>query len=324
MPVDESILRSALNTTLESTDLYEFGTKVQGKVRDSYVTGDGRRILVVTDRVSAFDMILGTIPFKGQVLSTLAAWWFEQTRDVVPNHMLAAPDPNVMVAKQCTPLHLEFVVRAYLTGVTSTSIWTHYAKGKREFCGHKLPNGLKQHQRLPELLLTPSTKAEHGGHDESISRADAISRGIITASDFDQAADYALALFRHGQALSEQRGLLLVDTKYEFGKTADGQLVVMDEIHTPDSSRYWYRDTYEAQLAAGQAPTALDKEYIRRWLSERGYSGEGLAPRLTDEVRVQAATRYIAAFEQLCGVQFVPNRERPELRIRRALQSYFA
>lgn len=319
MSVDVETLRRGLGLTLERTSFFELGPKVEGKVRDSYLPGDGRRILVTTDRISAFDRVLGTLPFKGQVLNQLSAWWFEQTRSVAPNHLRAVPDPSVTIAIECEPLPVEWVVRAYLTGVTSTSIWTHYARGEREFCGHRLPDGLKKNEPLPEPILTPSTKAEKGGHDESVSRATLLERGVIDEETFDRAAAIALALFARGQRICAERGLILVDTKYELGRAPDGSLVVIDEVHTPDSSRIWLAGSYEARLSRGEEPESFDKEYVRRWLAAQGFTGDGPIPPIPDDVRVEAARRYIEACEAIRGEAFVPDLSPPLDRIRASL-----
>lgn len=316
----DEVLTGQLGRTLTGTNFAGLGRRYEGKVRDNYSLPDGRRILVVTDRISAFDVVLGTIPFKGQVLNQTAQYWFEETAKIAPNHVLSVPDPNVTIARECTPLMAEFVMRSYLTGVTTTSIWYAYERGAREFCGHKLPEGMKKNQRLPRPILTPSTKAEKGDHDESVSRAELIRRGAITAEDFDRGAAIAEAVFAFGQRRAAERGLILADTKYELGKTPDGEIVIIDEIHTPDSSRYWYADDYEQRLARGEEPRGLDKEYVRRWLvDERGYRGEGASPPLTDEVRVEAARRYIATYELLTGRAFVPDTSDPLPRIARNL-----
>lgn len=319
MTVTVDTLKQGLSLTLDHSDLDALGTKYEGKVRDNYSTKDGRRILVVTDRISAFDRVLGTLPFKGQVLNQIAAWWFEETKSIVPNHVLDVPDPNVMIGVECEPLPVEMVVRAYLTGVTSTSIWTHYERGERVFCGHRLPEGLRKHEKLPEPILTPSTKAEKGDHDVSASREEILAMGKISARDFDEAAAYAMALFRHGQEVCAKRGLILVDTKYEFGKTKDGRIVVIDEIHTPDSSRYWYSSTYRERFEAGSNPESFDKEYVRRFLADIGYKGDGPVPTIPDDVRVEAARRYIEACDVIRGTPFVPNLETPLPRIHRNL-----
>lgn len=316
--VDSATLHKALPNCLASTDFRSFGAHYEGKVRDNY-TRDGKRYIVVTDRISAFDRVLGTIPFKGQVLNRLAAWWFEKTGSVVPNHVLRVPDPNVLECVECEPLLVEMVVRAYATGTTSTSLWTHYEKGVRVFCGHRLPEGLKKHQKLPAPILTPTTKAPKGEHDVSGSREEILATGKVTAKDFDEAALLATKLFAAGQAICAERGLILVDTKYEFGRTPDGRLVVIDEIHTPDSSRFWQASTYEERFRAGQDPAPLDKDFVRRWYIEQGYKGDGDAPAMPDDVRVGAAERYIAAFEQITGETFVPDTEPPLTRMARNL-----
>jgi len=317
-PVDEQILRAQLGKTLGATDFPELGEKYEGKVRDSYVR-DGKRTLVATDRLSAFDVVLGTIPFKGQVLNEMAAFWFEATADLVPNHVINVPDPAVMVARECQLLPVEFVMRAYMTGVTSTSIWTHYQKGARSFCGHDLPDGMRKNQALPKAILTPSTKAEKGEHDRSVSRAEILEMGVLSAADFDRAADMCARVFAFGQQEALRRGLILVDTKYEIGRKPDGTLCFIDEIHTPDSSRYWYADDYQARFDRGEEPRGLDKEYVRRTLAEQGYKGDGPPPRLTDDVRVEAARRYIQVCELVTGKPFVPDADEPLARIKRNL-----
>jgi len=317
------LFQQALSKPLAHTH-FDWGRRYEGKVRDNYTTEDGRRVLVVTDRVSAFDRILGTLPLKGQILNWVSSWWFEQTRDVAENHVLATPDPNVLVAVECEPLPVEMVVRAYLTGTTSTSIWVHYARGERVFCGHRLPDGLRQHQKLEQPLLTPSTKAEKGAHDVSASREQILETSGMSAADFDRAAELALALFQRGQELCARRGLILVDTKYEFGRNPDGRIVVMDEIHTPDSSRFWYEATYSERLERGEAPESLDKEYLRRYLAGLGFTGDGDVPPIPDEIRIEASRRYLEAAERITGEPFRPNLEEPIARMQRAMSNYFA
>jgi len=319
MTVDLDMLRAGLAHTLEHARLDGLGPAMVGKVRDAYRLSDGRRVLVTTDRISAFDRVLGTIPFKGQVLNRLSAWWFEATRETVPNHLLAVPDPNVTIAVDCTPLPVELVMRAYLTGVTSTSIWTHYEQGSRVFCGHPLPDGMRKHERLPEAILTPSTKAADGGHDKSVSRAELLSRGVVSEDDFDRAAAMAHALFRRGQEICAAQGIVLVDTKYEIGRTADGTLLVIDEVHTPDSSRFWIADSYEERFARGDDPEPFSKEYVREWLAEQGYRGDGPPPALPDQVRVEAARRYVEAAEAIMGAPLALDGGEPMPRIRRHL-----
>jgi phosphoribosylaminoimidazole-succinocarboxamide synthase len=316
--VADDVIRAQLTRTLEKTSFPALGSKYEGKVRDCY-TKDGKRTIVVTDRISAFDVVLGTIPFKGQVLNRIAAHWFQLTRDLVPNHVLSVPDPQVTVAIECQLLPVEFVMRNYLTGVTSTSIWSHYQKGARVFCGHPLPDGMKKNQRLDKAILTPSTKAEKGGHDESVSREQILAMGTLSAADFDAAAEMCAQLFAFGQQKAAERGLILVDTKYEIGRRPDGTLCFIDEIHTPDSSRYWYADDYEARFTRGEEPRGLDKEYVRRTLADRGYKGDGPAPKLDDDVRVEAARRYMALAELITGKPFEPDTEDPQARIKRNL-----
>jgi phosphoribosylaminoimidazole-succinocarboxamide synthase len=318
--ISADLIRTHLDQTLEGTDFPQLGEVYKGKVRDCYIR-DGRRTLVATDRISAFDVVLGTIPFKGQVLNQMAAYWFRETAEIAPNHVVALPDPQVTVARECRPLKCELIMRGYLTGVTTTSIWHHYERGAREFCGHRLPEGMKKNQPLPEPLLTPSTKAEHGGHDKSVSRAELIAEGFVDPGEFDQAAALCRALFSFGQARAAARGLILVDTKYEVGVDDAGQIRIIDEIHTPDSSRYWYASDYEERLARAEEPRALDKEYVRRWLAnEKGYKGDGPPPVLIDEVRIEAARRYIEAYELISGTSFEPDLENPQQRIRRNLR----
>jgi len=313
--VAESILRAGLKTTLTTTDLVGLGEKYDGKVRDCYV-GKSEIHLVATDRLSAFDMVVTTLPFKGQVLNRLSAWWFEQTANVVPNHLLGTPDPNVTRATRCDPLPIELVVRAYVTGVTSTSIWTAYERGERVFCGNRLPDGLRKNEKLPAPILTPSTKAPKGAHDKSVSRGEILAEGRISEADFDRCAEMAMTLFAEGSRIAARSGIILVDTKYEVGRKPDGTIVIMDEIHTPDSSRFWYEKSYAETFGAGTDPEGLDKEYVRRWLArEANYRGDGPPPIVPDDVRIEAARRYIEAFERLTGTTFEPDTRDPASRI---------
>lgn len=318
MSLDDQQLIELCDRTLAETHLIELGEKHEGKVRDSYVQ-DGKRIIVVSDRVSAFDVVLGTIPLKGQILNQMAAFWFHRLSDVAPNHLLDIPDPSVSIVQDCRPLPIEFVYRGYLTGSTSTSIWTAYENGDRQYCGHQLPDGLKRHEKLPEALLTPTTKAEMGLHDELTSREAILSSGTLSEALYDEAARMTGALFEAGTHFAKERGLILVDTKYELGLGPDNQLLVIDEIHTPDSSRYWLADSYESAMSKGEDPQAIDKEYVRLWLGQQGYKGEGPPPLLSTEVRCEATRRYIRAFEQISGLTFKPDFSDPEPRIRNNL-----
>ncbi len=316
--LEEDVLRAGLHEVIDATEFDGLGRRESGKVRDIYLQ-PGRRILVTTDRISAFDCVLGTVPFKGQVLTQIAAFWFDQTRDIAPNHLEAVPDPNVMVVRECEQLPLEFIVRGYITGVTETSAWYNYSKGVRNFCGNVLPEGLHKDEKLLRPILTPTTKLEK--HDRPISRDEAIAEGLISPSDFDAAADICFRLYERGSQIAARQGLILVDTKYEIGKL-DGRLVVTDEIHTPDSSRYWYMDTYEDLFKAGKEQRKLDKEYVREWLAARGFRGRGTPPSLPDEVRIEAARRYIAAYEVITGRRFAPGATPALARIEKALRPY--
>jgi phosphoribosylaminoimidazole-succinocarboxamide synthase len=326
---DDITLHAQLAHTLDATPFRTIGgqalERYDGKVRDCFIDrARGERIIIVTDRLSAFDAVVGTIPFKGQVLNQLATFWFDKTAAIAPNHMLRVPDPNVMIARECEPLPVELVMRAYLTGVTSTSIWKAYEAGARTFCGHSLPDGMRKNQPLPRPILTPSTKAAKGDHDVSVSRDELLAMGRMSASLFDRAAELAAALFAEGQRHAASRGLILADTKYEIGidrSRGDGDpLVVIDEIHTPDSSRYWYADDYPARLARGEEPRSLDKEYVRRWLAnDARWTGDGPPPIMPAEVRVEAARRYIASYEIVTGETFVPDPREPIARIAAAL-----
>jgi len=318
MGIDITLLRELCAKTLHDTNFKSLGTLHRGKVRDSYVK-DGRRNIVVSDRVSCFDRVVGTIPLKGQVLNQTAAFWFHKTADIAKNHLIDVPDPCVSTVKECRLLPVEFVMRGYLTGSTSTSIWTAYDSGKRVYCGHKLPNGLTRHEKLPTPLLTPTTKAEQGMHDELTSRDELIAGGVISEELYDAAAALTTKLFAAGTAWAAKCGLILVDTKYEIGLGDDDELILIDEVHTPDSSRYWYKDRYDTAMSAGRSPDALDKEYVRLWLGEQGYKGEGPIPEIPDDVRCEAARRYIEAFEQITQRAFEPNLEDPLPRIRKSL-----
>jgi phosphoribosylaminoimidazole-succinocarboxamide synthase len=301
---------------LESVDLSGWGAKQSGKVRDIYQSGD-KRILITTDRVSAFDRVLGVIPFKGQVLNQLSAWWFEQTRDIVGNHVIAVPDPNVTIAHEAQSLPVEVIVRGYITGVTSTSLWTLYAQGERRPYGIPLPEGLKKNDPLPAPIITPTTKATGGAHDERLTRDEIITQGLVEKSLWEQTEAAALAIFARGQQIARAAGLILVDTKYEFG-LIDGKLAIIDEIHTPDSSRYWTLAFY----GAAREPENFDKEFLRLWFVEQGYRGEGVPPTMPADFIAQVAARYIAAYERLTGQFFIPGEQPVAERIARNLIGY--
>jgi len=297
-------LQSAIPHALEGVDLPGLGERIRGKVRDMYLAGD-RRVIVTSDRVSAFDRVLGTVPFKGQVLNQLSAWWFSQIEDIVGHHVAAMPDPNVMITREAKTLPVEVIVRGYITGSTSTSLWTLYNDGVDKPYGLDLPEGLRKNDKLPENVITPTTKAEQGQHDERLTCAEVESNGLVEPDLWKQVQEVALEIFRRGQEVADKAGLILVDTKYEFGMI-DGKLCVIDEIHTPDSSRYWVKDTYQAAIDAGKNPEHFDKEYLRLKLVEQGFKGDGEAPELSDEIKIGMASQYISAYERLTGEDFVP------------------
>ena len=294
-------IKAELNNTLTSTNLPS-GSKKTGKVRDQYDVGD-KIALITTDRQSAFDRVLASIPFKGQVLNLTSAWWFEKTKHIIPNQVLKIPDPNVTLAKKCTVFPIEFVVRGYITGSTSTSLWTVYNKGDREYCGNILPEGLKKNQKLTSNMLTPTTKEEH--HDRPIAPPEIISEGWMTKEDWDYCSQKALDLFAFGQEKAAENGMILVDTKYEMGKDHDGNIVLIDEIHTPDSSRYWISKTYDERFGSGQEPQNIDKEFLRLWFVDNcdPYNDETL-PDAPEDLVVELSSRYIFLYETITGNNF--------------------
>ena len=318
-PLTAAAIVAAIPHALARVDLPGWGERLEGKVRDIYVAGD-RRILTATDRVSAFDRVLGTIPYKGQVLNQLSAWWFEQTRDIVTNHVLSVPDPNVMVCREAQALPVEVIVRGYITGVTSTSLWTLYNQGVEKPYGLTLPTGLRKNDALPAPVITPTTKGTGGAHDERLTCAEVVERGLVPAPLWDEVQAAALAVFRRGQEAARRSGLILVDTKYEFG-LLDGRLALIDEVHTPDSSRYWVAESYAPALDKGEEPESFDKEYLRLWFARQGYRGEGAIPPMPDGFVAQVAQRYIAAYERLTDRPFIPGAQPAAERIRANLQS---
>jgi phosphoribosylaminoimidazole-succinocarboxamide synthase len=321
--MDQQTLAQQIPHALETTDFAAIGRVIRGKARDNYVRGN-TRVMIATDRVSAFDRSLGCIPFKGQLVTQASLFWFDQVKDIAPNHVIASPDPNVIVCREYRVLPVEFVVRAYVTGVTPTSIWYQYSRGARVYCGHRLPDGLKKNAPLPEPILTPSTKAAAGQHDKSLSADELVASGAITRDVLDRATAVALAIFKRGQQVAAARGVILVDTKYELGLSDDDQIVVIDEVHTPDSSRFWFKKDYEQRYAAGQEQDEYDKEYIRLWLAAQGFEGDGEIPAIPDSVFVEAARRYITIYETLSGKTFEAAVGDPRPRIGAALESYFA
>ena len=307
-----------MNTPFLDIDL-PLGDRRDGKVRVSYAYGKDRRLFVTTDRLSAFDRVIAGVPYKGQVLNQLSGWWFERTADVVANHVIDLPDPNVLVARDAQPLPVEVVVRGYITGVTSTSLWRQYADGARTIYGYHFPDGLRKNTDLPTAIITPTTKAEHGGHDEPLSPDDVTRKGLVAAALWREVEAAALGLFARGQELARQSGLILADTKYEFGTTPAGEVLLIDEIHTPDSSRSWVADTYEDRLSRDEEPESLDKEVVRRALIDAGYDGHGMPPMLEAAVWEATSQRYIDAYERLTGLTFQPGSYPVEDRIREVL-----
>lgn len=322
--IDAAALRPWLNHVLRDATIPELPGHYQGKVRENYDLPDGRRIIIATDRLSAFDINLTALPFKGEVLTQTARHWFDRTADICPNHVIEYPDPNVLVCKRLTILPVEIVVRDYLAGTTSTSILSMYRAGAREMYGTRLPDGLRPNQKLPETLITPTTKAFHGGHDEPLTASQILSRGLLGAAQWDEVCAKALALFAYGREAAAARGLILVDTKYEFGVDEEGRIMIADEIHTPDSSRWWFAETYERRLAAGERPDSFDKDYVRSWVSARCDPYKDPIPPIPDEVVAGAALAYIEAFERITGRSFALPADRTPIleRIRANLAPY--
>ncbi|WP_420641311.1 phosphoribosylaminoimidazolesuccinocarboxamide synthase [Candidatus Leptofilum sp.] len=304
-------LLDAIPNCLDSTDFVGLGAKYEGKVRDVYVQ-NGRRLLITTDRVSAFDRVLGLIPYKGQVLNQLSAWWFKQTADLARNHVISTPDPNVTIAHEAQPLLVEIVVRGYITGVTKTSLWYLYERGERRPYGIQLPDGLQKNDPLPEPLITPTTKAAKGDHDERLTEMEILEQGLVAAELWAEVRETAVALFKRGQQTAAQAGLILVDTKYEMG-LVNGKLTLIDEIHTPDSSRYWLDDRH------GDEPKNYDKEFMRKWYAAQGYRGDGNPPTMPPDLIAQIAARYITTYEKLTGATFTPGTQPAVERIRKSL-----
>ncbi len=278
--------------------------KQTGKVREWYDLPDGKRLIITTDRLSAFDRILAKVPYKGQVLNQLSAWWFEHTKDIIPNHLLSVPDPNASIVTEVKPLAIEVIVRGYITGVTSTALWYRYSIGERNIYGYDFPEGLKKNQALPEPIITPTTKGGATGHDERLTCAEVTEKGLLDEITWKQVQSAALAIFKRGQDVANKAGLILVDTKYEFGIAPDGSVMLIDEVHTPDSSRYWKANTYTEKFNAGNEPENFDKEFVRIAYAEKGYRGDGEIPSMPDELWAAASERYITIYEMLTGNTF--------------------
>ena len=303
--ISRNELSKLIPQALKETNLPLSG-KQTGKVRDWYDLPNGQRLIVTTDRLSAFDIILAAVPYKGQVLNQLSAWWFEQTQDIIPNHIVSLPDPNTSVVRVAEPILVEVIVRGYITGVTSTALWYRYSLGERDIYGYQFPEDLQKNALLPEPIITPTTKGGETGHDERLTCAEVVEKGLLDKKTWDQVQSAALAIFKRGQKLARKAGMILVDTKYEFGIAADGSVVLIDEVHTPDSSRFWKADTYEARFAAGEDPENFDKEFVRIAYADKGYRGDGEIPEMPAELWAAASERYITIYELLTGKTFVP------------------
>lgn len=302
--IQANTILKVLPKVLKTINIPGLGKKYQGKVRDFY-KDDGKRILITTDRQSAFDVILGHIPFKGAVLNLLASYWFDKTKHIIANHKLSVPHPNVLIARECTPIPVEMIVRGYISGVTKTSIWYSYERGERLIYGIKFPDGLKKNQKLPRPVITPTTHPQAGSsiHDERLTREEIIKKKIILQNLYEQMEKVSLKLFAFASQLCKRRGLILVDTKYEFG-LYKGKLTLIDEIHTPDSSRFWIAKTYKDHFDKGKEPENFDKEFLRLWYAKRGYRGDGQPPKMPEELIVALAKRYIAVYEKITGRKF--------------------
>ncbi len=303
--ISHNKLHELLPQALDETNLPLPG-RTRGKVRDWYDLPGGNRLLVTTDRLSAFDRILARVPYKGQVLNQLTNWWFEQTESLISNHLVSVPDPNAVVAAVAEPFLVEVIVRGYITGVTTTALWYRYSLGERDIYGYRFPEGLQKNSALPQPIITPTTKGVGGSHDERLTCAEVSEKGLLDAATWDRVQAAALAVFERGQELAAKAGLILVDTKYEFGRGADGRVLLIDEVHTPDSSRFWKADSYPERFAGGEEPENFDKEFVRLVYAEKGYRGDGEIPAMPAELWVAASERYIGIYELLTGRTFEP------------------
>ena len=324
--LDPDRMRAAIPNVLTEAHFPELPNYYRGKVRENYDLADGRRILISTDRQSAFDQVLAAVPFKGQVLTETARFWFEATKDICPNHVLDYPDPNVVIGRRLEMLPVEMVVRDYLTGSTDTAIWPMYRDGKRVVYGVTLPDGMKKNDKLPGTILTPTTKAEQGGHDAPVTPQEIVAQKLLTQKQWDEVAALSLAIFARGREIAAKNGLILVDTKFEFGLDGAGKIVLADEILTPDSSRYWRASSYPTRHNAGQEPESLDKEFLRLWISARCDPYRQPIPEIPADTLVEFAQKYIALFETVTGRSFEapPEGEMVKDRIRRNLAKFFA
>jgi phosphoribosylaminoimidazole-succinocarboxamide synthase len=324
--LDRDTLKQHIPQALKGVEIDWPHGRERGKVRDLFGLPDGRygerRLIVTTDRLSAFDRILTAVPFKGQVLNQLSAFWFEQTADIIPNHIIDLPDPNTSLVHGCETLPVEVVVRGYITGVTKTALWYRYSLGERQIYGYDFADGMIKNQPLSEPIITPTTKGREGEHDERITCTEVTERGLLDKETWDQVQAAALAIFKRGQEIARKGGLILVDTKYEFGRTPDGKVMIIDEVHTPDSSRFWLAESYEDKMANGDEPDNFDKEFLRLWYADHGYRGDGEPPEPTDDLIAQVSERYIALYEMLTGQTFEPSAYPANPRIASALQVF--
>jgi phosphoribosylaminoimidazole-succinocarboxamide synthase len=323
--VDAAFLARHLDLVLDDATIPELPGHYRGKVRDNYDLPDGRRLIVATDRLSAFDLNIAAIPFKGQVLTQIARFWFDRTADICTNHVIGYPDPNVLLCQRLDILPVEIVVRDYLAGTTATSVWSMYKAGRREIYGLRFPDGLRENEKLPQTILTPTTKARDGEHDEPVTEAEILESGVLTRAQWEDVSQKALALFARGRDLAAERGLILVDTKYEFGLDRDGKILLADEIHTPDSSRYWFAESYPQRFAAGEPPDSFDKDFLRRWVAARCDPYRDPIPPIPRDIIAEAARIYVSVFETITGESFsVAQPQTPVLeRIRANLRQFF-
>ena len=323
--VDPDFLARHLELVLDDATIPELPNHYRGKVRDNYDLPDGRRLIIATDRLSAFDINIAAIPFKGQVLTQIARFWFDRTADICPNHVIGYPDPNVLLCQRLDILPVEIVVRDYLAGTTATSVWSMYKAGRREIYGLRFPDGLRENEKLPHTILTPTTKARDGEHDEPVTATEILESGMLTRAQWEEVSQKALALFARGREIAAGRGLILVDTKYEFGLASDGRILLADEIHTPDSSRYWFAESYPGRFAAGEPPDSFDKDFLRRWVAARCDPYRDPIPPIPREIIAEAARIYVSVFETITGEGFtVAQPQTPVLeRIRANLRQFF-
>ena len=322
-------ITAIIENCLEDATFSELPNHEKGKVRDSYSLTDGRRVMISSDRQSAFDQVLSAVPYKGQVLNQVAQFWFEQTADICPNHILEVPDPNVVIAKNLEMLPIEMVVRDYMTGSTETSIWPMYERGERVLYGHVFPEGLSKNQKLPATIITPTTKAAQGEHDAPITADQILTQNLLSEAHWNEVSKKSLALFSRGREIAAQNGLILVDTKYEFGLDENGVVTIADEIHTPDSSRYWIESSYADRLAQVKEPESLDKEFLRLWIAERCDPYKDAIPNIPNETIIEFSEKYIRLYEQVTGQAFIKPglnisaRDRIQRNLVKALPTYF-